>query len=262
MPARTAVTMIAKTHAIVLRVVPFSETSHMVTWLTPDQGRLVTVIKGAQRPKSPFLGQYDLFYTCELLYYTRDRNGVHIAREATPIHFRPRFRSDWKACVTASYVCDMVHRTSFDGPHGSDMFSLTTDTLNFANSHPATMQVVLWFELRLLDLLGVAPQLTGCPLCGGQVKASSHPPTLSPAGGGIICGTCARTQPLTRRVSPDIVAILRAWQRAATPRAAFQTRCTTEQLLQLAELVGLFADYHLDISLSSRYITMQMLFLD
>ena len=45
---------ICKTEATVLRIHPFSHTSHMVVWLTEDGRRLVTPVKGAARPKSPF----------------------------------------------------------------------------------------------------------------------------------------------------------------------------------------------------------------
>ena len=68
--------MILATPAIALRVSPFSRTSRMVTWLTPAYGRLVTSIKGACRPKSAFLGQFDLASRCELLFYRRERDGV------------------------------------------------------------------------------------------------------------------------------------------------------------------------------------------
>ena len=77
--------MIAKTEAIVLRIFLFSRTSHIVAWLAEDGTRLTTSIKGAVRPKSAFLGQYDLFYTCELLYYEREHAGVHVARECSPL---------------------------------------------------------------------------------------------------------------------------------------------------------------------------------
>jgi len=75
--------MILKSPAIVLRFNPFANTSRVVVWLTRDHGKLATLVKGAQRPKSPFLGQFDLFYTCELLFYARaDRQRAHIARNA------------------------------------------------------------------------------------------------------------------------------------------------------------------------------------
>ena len=69
--------VILKDTAIVLRVAPVSNTSRMVQWFTPAYGKITTLIKGAQRPKSAFLGQFDLFYSCELLFYARERNHIH-----------------------------------------------------------------------------------------------------------------------------------------------------------------------------------------
>lgn len=60
--------MIIKTTGLVLRLDPFSKTSQVITWLTPDHGRTVTLAKGAKRVKSNLVGQYDCFYTCELLF--------------------------------------------------------------------------------------------------------------------------------------------------------------------------------------------------
>ena len=73
--------MMEKTKAIVLRITPYSKTSQIVSWITPDHGRLTTLVKGACRPKSAFLGQYDLFYTCEVIFYKNDRHTVHIMKE-------------------------------------------------------------------------------------------------------------------------------------------------------------------------------------
>ena len=44
--------MIARTEGLVLRIMPFSRTSQVVAWFTPDCGRMATLVKGAQRPKS------------------------------------------------------------------------------------------------------------------------------------------------------------------------------------------------------------------
>ena len=94
--------MILKTTALALRFYPFSNTSRIVAWLTPDQGRIATMVKGSQRPRSLFLGQYDLFYTCELLYHRRERGGLHIARECSPLKWREGLRRDWRAAAAAS----------------------------------------------------------------------------------------------------------------------------------------------------------------
>ncbi len=96
----------------------------MVTWLTPEQGKVTTMIKGSQRPKSRFLGQYDLFYTCELIYHAHKERSVQIARECCPLNMRLRFRQDWKAMATASYFCDIITRISPPDAHHPGLFEL------------------------------------------------------------------------------------------------------------------------------------------
>ncbi len=158
--------MIEKTEAIVLRVAPFSKTSHVVTWLTPGRGRLATVVKGACRPKSPFLGQYDLFYTCELLFYSRERQGLHIARECCPLDARPGFRTNWKASAIASYICDLVSRVTPEGQAQPESYRLVQSALDFLGAGNAKLQLMFWFELRLAEAAGLTPRLATCAACG------------------------------------------------------------------------------------------------
>ena len=49
-----------KSEAIVLRVVPWSETSMVVTLFTRDFGKLSAIARGARRLKSPFESALDL----------------------------------------------------------------------------------------------------------------------------------------------------------------------------------------------------------
>ena len=99
---------IIKTQGIVLTVHPWSRTSHIVTWLTPDHGPVTTLVKGAVRPKSAFLGQYDLFYTCDILYYARATADLHALREVTPRTFRENLRGRWRETALAGYAAGLM----------------------------------------------------------------------------------------------------------------------------------------------------------
>lgn len=159
--------MIEKTDAIVLRIYPFSRTSHMVSWLTHNGSRLVTSIKGATRNKSAFLGQYDYFYTCELLYYTRNHGGVHIARECTPLELRSKFRTNWRAAQCASWFAALAFHASGSLAPDPTLYRLLTETLDYiAASDSAPSGVVFArFEAHLLELAGLRPNFTPCKLC-------------------------------------------------------------------------------------------------
>jgi DNA repair protein RecO (recombination protein O) len=266
--------MIHKTPAIVLRWYPFSNTSRVVSWLTPEHGKIVTMVKGSQRPKSAFLGQYDLFYTCELVFYARERTGMHIARECSPLKIRNRLRTDWKACAAASYLCDLLSRASPpDAPHAG-LFELLDEGLdhlaprasgqappgNGLSPNGSTMPFVFWFELKLLETLGFAPRLRQCLDCKKELAPGTRNTRFQYSHGGILCSRCSeREHSDSVPISPAVLAMLAAWQRARDPRAAFSTQCTAGQLKETERLLELFLTYHLDTSLASRRIALEVM---
>lgn len=247
--------MIEKTEAIVLRCVPFSETSRMVVWFTQDHGKVTTAIKGSQRAKSMFIGQYDLFYTCELLYYQRETDHVHAIKECSPLHMRTMLRSNWKACAAASYMADLFSRFSPARAHQPGLYELLAYGLDHAPLVSVNPTFLFWFELSVLRRLGLAPRLTtpnqaGAPGNGGTA-------TLHLGSGSVRHDDQHRSaDEQTLVIPPDILAILVSWQKARTPQTAMATRCSAVQLGHIETVLGQFLRYHLESALESREIAL------
>ena len=125
-----------RTEATVLRIYPFSNTSHSVVWLAADGRRLVTSVKGAARPKSAFLGQYDLFQTCELLYYAASRDGVHVARECDALRRRDNLRDNWRAEHCASWFSALADIAASSDAAYPALFALFGETLDALDACP------------------------------------------------------------------------------------------------------------------------------
>ena len=252
--------MIVRTTALCLRHTPFSETSRVVSWFTPHHGRIATMIKGSQRPKSMFLGQYDVFATCELLYYDRPQSELHIARECSPMKPRYALRTRWKACAAASYLCDLTARSCPDGAAHADVFSLLDRSLDLLTEQKTTPALLRWYELQLLRHLGLSPRLHTCMRCGVTLSASSKSVYFHAPSGGISCAACAEHLPDDKRViAPDVLAILQSWQQADTPAPALRTHCSAQQAAGLEEALGAFLIWHLDTPLKSRTIAAEIL---
>ena len=71
------------TAAILLRKMPWSETSLIVTWLTERFGTVRTVARGARRPKSEFAGMLDLFYRADIAFSISRSGDLHTLREVS-----------------------------------------------------------------------------------------------------------------------------------------------------------------------------------
>lgn len=250
--------MIEKTNAVVLSVQRFSETSHLVTWLAEDGEKLVTLVKGACRRRSLFLGQYDSFQTCELVFYRRERHGLHIAKETTPLESREALRTDWRAFGCASYICGLAADIALQGSSQPSLYEHVVETLDHLANRGATRALPLWFELRLQGILGWPPKLDRCVVCTKAVTAETATRLSIPLG-GIVCATCdIDSVALAEPVQADTLAILRRWQADASPRTAYVTRLSLKQLLVCRAILGKLLRYHMELMPEGRRIAWEM----
>ena len=273
--------MIVKTQAIVLRMIPFSETSRVVLWLTRDHGKIATIIKGAHRRRSPFVGQVDLFYTCELLVYLRLFRGLHIVKECSPLKSRMPLRSRWRSTACASYFTDLVAQISpLYAPH-PELFRLLDMALDYFADQSALELVLFWFELKLMKVMGFSPQLKECLICHHPLREDNNAfterararsahrekacetkvvPVFSCVRGGVLCKTCA---PLAGAealpITPDILGMLRFWHSSRSWRSAQSASCTPRQTRELERILGLFMQYHLEIANPARDTALSIL---
>lgn len=231
----------------------------MVTWLTPDRGRLNTLMKGALRPKSPFLGHVDLFYTCELLYYSKATEGLPITRECTALNTRPRLREDWRACAVASYLCSLLSRAIPEKASRESIFRWLEAALDELSLHGGSVPALCWQELRLLSLLGLSPRFGHCRQCGAEAGGADVP--FSIADGGWRCVRCRNHEALRHVVwvPGPILTQLAAWQAAPDPAQARSARFSFSQRSALERLPGLFISHHLDVAPDPRSAALDIL---
>ena len=99
-----------KTTGIVLRVIPFSETSCIVTMFTRDFGKVTTMAKGARRPKSPFEAALDVLALCRIVFLNKNPEAMGLLTEAK---LERRFRSATRSldCLYAGYY--IIERLRF-----------------------------------------------------------------------------------------------------------------------------------------------------
>jgi DNA repair protein RecO (recombination protein O) len=260
--------MIVKTDAIVANIWPFSETSHVVSWLTADYGRISTIIKGAQRPRNFFLGQYDLFYTCELLFYLRLFQGLHIVKECFPLKPRERFRTDWRGTACASYFTGLTAKmVPLYAPH-KNIYLLLDKALDFFASGKNVEVGLYWFEIKLLSLLGFMPVLNACLQCrrplvangvGRPAAGGMFSVAFSAARGGVLCPRCSGGTASMARIAPDTLALLRFWQSLRNIEAVRNIVCDERQKKNVALILGSFLKHHLETENIERDIALAVL---
>jgi DNA repair protein RecO (recombination protein O) len=159
--------MVESTSGIIVRVRPFTETSLIVHWLTPELGRLATIAKGALRPKSAFRGKLDLFYLADFSFNRSQRSELHILREVVVRETHPALRRDLARLQQVSYAAALVEQLTETDTPIPGIYQLMTGALHRILSSPANPLTVFAVEMRLLEISGLAPDLATVKLPPG-----------------------------------------------------------------------------------------------
>jgi len=159
--------MIESARGLVLRTRRLTETSLIVHWLTADLGRLATVAKGALRPKSPFRGKVDLFYSAEFSFVRSRRSELHTLREVSVRETHPAIRRELGRVQQASYAAALVEQVTEAETPLPEIFGLVKEFIQVLTAALPEPHFVFGFELKLLAELGLEPELSKSHLTAG-----------------------------------------------------------------------------------------------
>lgn len=207
-----------ETDALVLRHVRQGDTSHVVTLLARESGRVAVMAKGSRTPGNRYGAGLDLFSLSRIRYRARPgRDLVYLDACELKRSFAA-LAQDVFAYAAAGTCAELVDRLVPDGGASSGIFDTLVDALSAlaetapfpAGEEGRAVALAVAFQLHLMDHLGIAPELTGCAACGaaggGADRALSS--SFSPRLGGLLCGKC-RAAEGGRRLGTDTVEFLR-----------------------------------------------------
>ncbi|MEP6663543.1 MAG: DNA repair protein RecO [Verrucomicrobiota bacterium] len=155
------------TTGLILRIRPLTETSLIILWLTPDLGRIATVAKGARRPKSPFAGKLDLFYEADFSFQRSRRSELHTLREVVLRETNEMLRKEIVFLQQASYGAALIEQTTETETPLENVFPLLKSFLSHLVLRPPRSASVFAFEMKLLNELGLKPNLDDAKLSAG-----------------------------------------------------------------------------------------------
>lgn len=192
-----------KTDAIVLRLVPWSESSCIATLYCREFGKQSVIAKGAWRSKSPFEGALDLLAICRVVFLPKSGDALGLLTEAKLVERFRIGRRNLLRLYCGYYLSELLDRfTERDDPQ-PELYDLALDTLqSLSNEHLEPRACVLRWELQLLRLVGHGPTLDRCAQCGIGL-ADEKTASFAPLVGGVVCVACgSRLRPLIQMPAP------------------------------------------------------------
>ncbi len=191
-----------KSRVLVLKRRPLGEADEILSLLSPDLGRFDAATRGSRRTSSPLVGKIEPFTELSALF-ARGRSLDHLT-QASVHRARIGLHRDLERLVQGSYLVDLVGGALPFSEPCPDLYALLVQALDGLEAEGSPM-LCRWAELHLADLLGYAPQLEACALCGCE-----GPDGFSAGCGGAVCRSCLRTQEVSARaLSPAARSALR-----------------------------------------------------
>jgi DNA repair protein RecO (recombination protein O) len=200
-----------RVEGIVLGYSDMGEADRLLTLYTRQLGKVKAIAKGVRKPHSRKAGHLEPFTQSNLLL-ARGRDLFILTQAETVDAYLP-LREDLIILGYASYVVELLDRTSYEEGENRSLYRLLADTLARLSQGEPPNQVVRYYEFRLLDLVGFRPQLENCTRCKNEIKPEDQ--FFSPAQGGVLCPRCGSTEPDVRPVSRRALKYMRYLQRSS-----------------------------------------------
>jgi DNA repair protein RecO (recombination protein O) len=242
--------------ALVLRRFPYGESSLVVHALTPDEGRVAWIAKGAYRPSSGFFAVFDLFDTLEVRWSAAPGRELGVVNRGAVVRRRNRIAGDLARYRAALSLLELAHVTAREGHEERALFRWLEDALDLLHGGRARPELVLvTADLGLLATNGLAPALEHCASCGKRPAERGDVAPFSAALGGRLCTACAgaaRTRGQAVVALPLSILRVAASLTSATPAMLARMHVETALLERVRGFVARFLEHHLETRLASR----------
>lgn len=177
--------MYITTMGLVLRETLYKESSKMLTVLTPENGKIGMLARGARRRGSKTAASTQLLAYSEITF-VEGRSG-HVLTDARCVEMFDGLRSDLSLLSLGSYFAEVLEAVSESDENDPELLKLGLNSLYALSSGLCPPRLVkAAFEVRIMCISGYAPALKACAVCG---REDISEPLLS-LGGVIHCRNC------------------------------------------------------------------------
>jgi len=243
-----------RVEALILRAREAREADQVLTLLTREKGKIAAVARGVRKPQSKLRGGVQVFSHSDLMLHsgrTLDRVTGAEARRFFNFH------GQWEKLAYAVYWADLLERALPEAEPQESVFELTLGAfrcLEALSSESRQAGVLsLFFEWRLIILLGYRPCLEQCAGCGSALDGALRYP-VSIARGGTVCPLCAHAdqdREGLRYISAGTLRVLQRWAALSMDRL-WRLALTASNRREMRALLDSFFLYYLEQEIPSR----------
>ena len=232
---------------LTLRKASIGEADLLVTFFTRDRGKVRAVAKGAKRSTSKLVGHLEPLTQVQLsMAYGRTLDYVN---QAQTVNNFAGLKSNLDAMTKAVYVAELVDGFGSEANPNPPLYNLALETLRAIDHHPDSEWPLIFFEVHLLEVSGLMPELYQCVECAHPLAPGQH--RFSPSIGGALCLDCHPENAHVRPLSLRALKVLRLIHRGQMDEV-LPLNLDAVLLEELKSLIGGTVTYWLEREIRSK----------
>ena len=238
---------IQKTDAIILRRYPLRETSILLVLYTKDFGKIKGVIKGVRGPRAQFGSFPEILTLNRIVFYESKKSELFYITQCDLIDLFKNIRADLERTAYASYAAELTDAATPPNEKCEELFTLLLNTLNLLCEPGSARRVTRIFEIKLLLIVGLMPELDGCVHCSKAVDADVK---FSPKLGGLLCKNCLSSDTAAINISPGTINFIRHIKKTPYEKT-LRVKVSKQVGEEVENILRKFLDMHIDIKLKT-----------
>lgn len=233
---------IIKTEGIVIGETNYSESSKILRVLTKDYGLISIISKGCRNLKSKLRGvSSKLVYANFQIHYKEQ--GISTLIEADIINILKNIMTDINKISYASYLLELTEQV-YKQSEEKDIYNLFISIIKKINEGYDCETLTFIYELKILDFLGIKPNIDGCSICGNTKNII----TFSTKSAGYICQNCHNSDKI---YSSKLIKLIRMLYYVDVNKIT-KLEINNETKKELAEIITDYYDTYSGLYLKSR----------
>lgn len=239
--------------ALTLKKTPMGEADLMVTIFSREWGKLRVMAKGARRSTSKLVGHLEPLTRVKLSL--AQGRSMDLITQAQMMGNFDRLKNGLAAITKGLYVAELLDGFGSEANPNQPLYHLAVETLEYIGQNPGSEWPLRFFELQLLRVSGLMPELYRCVECRRPLSAGEH--RFSPSLGGVLCLACRPVEANVRPLSLRALKVLRLLHRGPLPEV-IPLRVAGDLERELKSLLTITVRYWLDREIRSNSLLEQL----
>jgi len=238
---------IRKTEAIVLDRKDYRETSYLLSFFTPDFGKIHAQAKGARRKADKFGTSFLPLSHNTIVFYENPSSGLHIISQADLVENFGAIDKHVEKFTYAAYFLELVSAALPYGEKNQEVFNMVLQFLKLLDAQRGIDNIAQIFEIKFLNLSGFKPRLDCCVHCSDHIREKSR---FSYVLGGLLCPRCFKADTQARQLMQGTIATINHIEHMELKHVN-TIKIVRSVANELAQILRTFIDFHLGIRFKS-----------